>query len=98
MANYFTDRVVEFPGRIKLTEISGQTDVYDMERAEGAVITPGTPFNAPTFNDIAQSILDACVSRETPYYTLDTTASSGTTDGDLYAAITSLGWASDVIV
>lgn len=28
---------------------------------------------------------------------LDTTAASGTTDGDLYAAITALGWASDVI-
>lgn len=98
MANYYADRVVEFPGRIKLTAVSGQTDVYDVERAEGAVITPGTPFNAPTFNDIAQSILDACVSRETPHYTLDTAAASGTTDGDLYAAITSLGWASDVIV
>ena len=29
---------------------------------------------------------------------LDTTAASGTTDGDLYAAITALGWESDVIV
>lgn len=29
---------------------------------------------------------------------LDTTAASGTTDGDLYAAINSLGWASAVIV
>lgn len=29
---------------------------------------------------------------------LDTTASPGTTDGDLYAAIVALGWQSDVIV
>ena len=29
---------------------------------------------------------------------LDTTASSGTTDGDLYSAINTLGWASDVII
>lgn len=28
---------------------------------------------------------------------LDTTALPGTTDGDLYAAIDALGWASDVI-
>ena len=28
---------------------------------------------------------------------LDTTAASGTTDGDLYAAIVSLGWQSEVI-
>ena len=34
---------------------------------------------------------------ENPYYSLDTTASPGTTDGDLYAAITALGWENDVI-
>ena len=34
---------------------------------------------------------------EKPYYSLDTTAATGTTDGDLYAAITALGWQSDVI-
>ena len=28
---------------------------------------------------------------------LDTTAASGTTDGDLYAAIVALGWENDVI-
>lgn len=28
---------------------------------------------------------------------LDTTAASGTTDGDLYAAIVALGWQNDVI-
>lgn len=28
---------------------------------------------------------------------LDTTAQAGTTDGDLYAAITALGWESEVI-
>lgn len=58
MADYFTDRVVEHPGRIQLTAVSGQTDVYDVERAEGAVTETGTPFNAATFNDIAQDILD----------------------------------------
>ena len=34
---------------------------------------------------------------ENPYFSLDTTASPGTTDGDLYAAITALGWENDVI-
>ncbi len=34
---------------------------------------------------------------ENPYFSIDTTAASGTTDGDLYAAITALGWQSDVI-
>lgn len=58
MADYFTDRVVEYPGRIQLTAVSGQTDVYDVERAEGAVTDEGTPFNAATFNQIAQNIID----------------------------------------
>ena len=58
MADYFTDRITEHPGRIRLTAVSGQTDVYDVERAEGAVTETGTPFNAATFNNIAQDILD----------------------------------------
>jgi len=58
MADYFVDRVTEHPGRVQLTAVSGQTDVYDMERAEGAVTEAGTPFNAATFNAIAQDILD----------------------------------------
>lgn len=58
MASYFTDRVVEYPGRIKLTEVSGETDTYDVERAEGTVTQAGTPFNATSFNNIAQQILD----------------------------------------
>lgn len=32
------------------------------------------------------------------HYALDTTAAAGTVDGDLYAAITALGWGSEVIV
>lgn len=49
---YFTDRVVQHPGRMKLTPVSGQTNVYDVERQEGTVTEPGTPFNAETFNGI----------------------------------------------
>ena len=58
MADYFTDRVVEHPGRVQLVSVSGETDVYDMIRAEGTVAEEGTPFNAETFNAIAQDILD----------------------------------------
>lgn len=49
MANFFTDRVVEHPGRITLTATGG-SDEYDVDRAEGTVTTAGTPFNATTFN------------------------------------------------
>lgn len=56
MANYFKDRVVQFPGRVTLTPVSGQPNTYDMARAEGTVTEEGTPFNADTFNDIANTI------------------------------------------
>ena len=49
MANFFTDRVVEHPGRITLTATGG-SDEYDVDRSEGTVTTTGTPFNAQTFN------------------------------------------------
>lgn len=49
MANFFTDRVVEHPGRVTLTATGG-SDEYDVDRSEGTVTTPGTPFNATTFN------------------------------------------------
>ena len=49
MSNYFTDRVVQHPGRITLTPTGG-SDEYDVDRAEGTVTTPGTPFNAASMN------------------------------------------------
>lgn len=49
MANFFTDRVVEHPGRITLTPTGGSNE-YDVDRSEGTVTTAGTPFNASTFN------------------------------------------------
>ena len=42
--------------------------------------------NAENVDDLLEGLIN-----------LDTTASPGTTDGDLYAAIVALGWASDVI-
>lgn len=48
----FIDRVVEHPGRVKLTNVSG--DVYDMERAEGEVYSDGTLLNANNLNQQTQ--------------------------------------------
>lgn len=42
----FVDRIVEHPGRVKLTAVAGETDVYDVERCEGAVTQEGTKLNA----------------------------------------------------
>lgn len=57
MANsYFTDRVVQYPGRVTMTP-TGNTNEYDLARAEGNVTKQGTPFNADTFNEIANQII-----------------------------------------
>lgn len=48
----FIDRVVEHPGRVKLTNVSG--DVYDMVRAEGEVYSDGTLLNAQNLNTQTQ--------------------------------------------
>lgn len=55
----FTDRVVEHPGRVKLTPVTGQSNVYDMERAEGDEYTEGTLLNALNLN--TQTQLDGSV-------------------------------------
>ena len=57
MANYFTDRVVQYPGRVVMTPVQGEANTYDMSRAEGNVTAEGTRFNADTFNDIADDII-----------------------------------------
>lgn len=56
MANYFTDRVVQYPGRVVMNPVSGEENTYDMSRAEGTVTEEGTPFNAEAFNEIANRI------------------------------------------
>ena len=45
------NRIVEHPGRIKLTAVAGETDTYDMERAEGQVVQTGTELNADNLNE-----------------------------------------------
>lgn len=42
------DRVSQYPGRVKLTPVSGQENVYDMEWADGATVV-GDPLNKNTF-------------------------------------------------
>lgn len=50
---YFTDRVVQYPGRLKLTDISnGKTQTVDVQREEGAIAVEGTPFKASVMNGI----------------------------------------------
>ena len=65
----FTDRVVEHPGRVKLTNVSG--DIYDITPYEGEVTAPGTLLNAANLNqqtqldsDTAQAFSDAGASMD----------------------------------
>lgn len=66
MANtYFTDRVVQYPGRVTMTP-TGNANEYDLARAEGNVTEQGTPFNADTFNEIANQIIEDAVAEAVP--------------------------------
>lgn len=47
----FIDRIVDYPGRVRLTPVSGQSNVYDMTREEGEVYEPGTLLNANNLNN-----------------------------------------------
>ena len=100
MANFFTDRSVENPGRYRLNP-TGISEVYDLTREEGTIYNQGTPLNAENLNDAMQDVIDQIptdyVTRDDLEADIDTTASAGTTDGDLYNAINSVGWASNVI-
>lgn len=56
----FVNRVVEHPGRVVLDPVSGETNTYDMTRAEGEVTEEGTPLNAENLNSvISEMISDA---------------------------------------
>ena len=80
MANYFTDRIVQHPGRVVMTPVAGQDDTYDLSRAEGTITEEGTPFNAESFNGIADLLMEDTIEQITGrvWYGTCPTASSGT--------------------
>lgn len=70
------DRVPTHPGRIKLTPVEGQTDVFDMVRADDPTVE-GTPLDKATFNSIIQSRLTGRYYAPTVTRTVESSASSG---------------------
>lgn len=54
------DRVSTYPGRIKLTPVVGQTDVYDMSRADEPV-QEGTPLNKALLDQKAYTLTEDTV-------------------------------------
>lgn len=86
--------------KVPATDLGVTTQMTQAEAEAGAVtesrvVAPSIFKTAVTA--IASAITGVFVSMTDPKYTLDTTAASGTTDGDLYAAIVALGWQNDVI-
>ncbi len=52
----FLDRVPTYPGRVKLTPVSGQANTYDMVRSDAPTVV-GSPLDKATFNSIVHSRL-----------------------------------------
>lgn len=52
----WTDRNVQYPGRRKLSAVSGQTDVYDVVRNEGTITAAGDAFSAENMNDLEDRV------------------------------------------
>ena len=52
------DRIPTYPGRVKMTPVSGQTNVYDMERADSPVEV-GTPLNKALFDQKAYTLTES---------------------------------------
>lgn len=60
------DRVAAYPGRVQLTPVSGQTNVYDLARADDP-IQAGTPINKATLlTDAAAAAVEAAAGENSP--------------------------------
>lgn len=57
MANYFTDRSVEYPGRYRLNP-TDDSAIFDLVRQEGTIYNAGTPLNADNLNGAMQDVID----------------------------------------
>ena len=71
------DRVPKYAGRVKLTPVSGQENIFDMERADAPTVV-GTPIDKATFNSIIQSRLTGRFYNTLPALTLKETVTGNT--------------------
>lgn len=84
----FKDRVPTYAGRVKLTPVSGQTNIFDMVRADEPT-EEGTPLDKATFDSITQSRLtgrfyEPTVTRATVAGLTDLTVTPIPTSGWIY--------------
>lgn len=60
------DRIATYPGRVRLTPVTGETDVYDLERADEP-IQSGTPINKATLlTDAAAAAVETAAGENSP--------------------------------
>nr|DAU82192.1 MAG TPA: hypothetical protein [Caudoviricetes sp.] len=85
------DRISLYPGRVKLTPVSGQDNVYDMTRQDNPT-TEGTPLNKSTLltDEVAETLgLDPATA--TPSQAINAVAGKAT-DKKLTLTLTAAGW------
>lgn len=84
------DRISTYPGRVKLTPVSGQTNVYDMIRAD-VPVQEGTPLNKALLDQKAYTLTgDVTVYVSTTGSDADGDGSSAAPFASIRAAINSL--------
>lgn len=54
----FFDRVPKYPGRVTLVPVRGQTNTYDMSRADEPTV-PGTPLDKTLFDKLVQGLTES---------------------------------------
>ena len=74
----FKDRVPKYAGRVKLTPVSGQNNIYTMERADEPT-EQGTPLDKATFDSIIKSRLTGRFYNVMPFPTVKSTTAGTTT-------------------
>lgn len=84
------DRVSTYPGRVKLTPVSGSQNTYDLERADMPLVE-GTQINAQLFDNKAYTLTE-----DVTVY-VSTTGNDGSGDGSLDAPFQTIQKAIDAI-
>lgn len=87
----FVDRVPTHPGRVTLTPVPGQANVYDMVRSDSPT-EPGTPLNKATFDSMTQSRLTG------RYYRPTSTRVQRSSVTSTVNPIPTSGWSNDFIL
>lgn len=74
------DRLAEHPGRQRLTQVEGETDVYDITRADGAAAIEGDVLNAANLNNLEQRIAEDSARQDTAIAAAQANATQGLSD------------------